>query len=442
MSAGETSSGAHTLRRAVTAGLAVLALLAVGGFALRTWRAGTPPSPPDVDLTDDDPAVAAAVEAARAGVRRAPRSADAWGRLGMVLAAHNYFPDAAVCLAEAERLDPVVIRWPYLRGVALTAGDPEAAVGPLRRAVALCDAGDDAPRLRLAEVLMGTGQTQEAEGLFAGVLAHDPDNPRARLGLGQLACGREDWPAAAAHLEHAAGSPLTRHRAHTLLAEVHWRRGDRPAAERERRLAEDSPDDPEPPDPYLEDLEALRVGLHARLLLAGQLVRQGRGAEAVAQLRQLVRDYPESASAWLGLGRALVQQEHYRAAEQALREAARLDPGRAEVPFYLGVALFQQGRSADAVPFFRRAIGLRPDHAVAQYNLGQCLKAQGDLQGAEDAFAAAVRGKPHYAQAHAALGALLAQAGRRDSALEHLRLAVELDSTDSRAKELLKQWQR
>src|SRR5262245_6998529 len=76
------------------------------------WR-GTAAAPPEVDLAGAEPAVARAVEAARAEVLRAPRSAAAWGRLGMVLRAHDYGAEANECFAQAERLDAADPHWPY-----------------------------------------------------------------------------------------------------------------------------------------------------------------------------------------------------------------------------------------------------------------------------------------------------------------------------------------
>ena len=417
----------------------LLALLAAGGIlAVWQWRQPAIPTLPDVDLADADPAVKSLIASAQAAVRRAPRSADAWGRLGMVLAAHSFYPESVVCFAAAQRFDPEEPRWPYFQGVVLTLDDPDAAIAQLRRGEALCANGSDAPRLRLAEVLLGQSQAGEAEGRLREVLAHDPESPHAHLGLGRLAAQRNDWPNSLSHLQRAAGDPRTQQRARTLLAEVHWRQGDRAAAEREQRLAADLPADPELPDPFFEELAGLRVGKQAKLGRASMLLSQNRVAEAVALLQQLVSDYPDSASAWLGLGRALIQQERHGAAEQALRQAARLDAARVEVQFYLGVARFQQGNTREAAAFFRRATELRPEHALAQYNLGQCLKAQGDQSGAVAAFRAALRYKPHYAPAHTNLRELLAQEGQRELALEHLRLAAELDPADARAKEFLK----
>ena len=143
----------------------LLALLAAGGIlAVWQWRQPAIPTLPDVDLADADPAVKSLIASAQAAVRRAPRSADAWGRLGMVLAAHSFYPESVVCFASAQRFDPEEPRWPYFQGVVLTLDDPDAAIAQLRRGEALCANGSDAPRLRLAEVLLGQSQAGEAEG--------------------------------------------------------------------------------------------------------------------------------------------------------------------------------------------------------------------------------------------------------------------------------------
>src|SRR5262245_53003243 len=85
-------------------------LLAVAVLALGiVWfvRARTAaPSPPQLDLHDVEPGLAEAVKTARRGVEQAPRSAAAWGHLGMVLRAHDFNVEANRCFAQAEKLDP------------------------------------------------------------------------------------------------------------------------------------------------------------------------------------------------------------------------------------------------------------------------------------------------------------------------------------------------
>src|SRR5437764_523279 len=91
-------------------GVALLACVA-GGFALLRGRHFPPPVPAP-DLGEADPKVAAAVREAQEKVRREPRSAEAWGRLGTVLTAHDYHAEAEPCFVEAQRLDPHEPRWP------------------------------------------------------------------------------------------------------------------------------------------------------------------------------------------------------------------------------------------------------------------------------------------------------------------------------------------
>src|ERR1700737_3807065 len=79
------------VRLACLAGLAALILAAAVGAYLRRVPA---PEPPVVDLQGAEPTVAAAIEEARAAVKRARASSDSWGRLGMVLLAHQFWEDA------------------------------------------------------------------------------------------------------------------------------------------------------------------------------------------------------------------------------------------------------------------------------------------------------------------------------------------------------------
>ncbi|MBC8350356.1 MAG: hypothetical protein H8E66_00095, partial [Planctomycetes bacterium] len=100
------------------------------------------PSGPQLDppeITTDGLSKLAAREIAATYDRalKAPRSAEAWGRLGMVLWAHNSEVPARRCLRYAQALDPREFQWPYLLAVNLSASDPPAAVKHLREAIAI-----------------------------------------------------------------------------------------------------------------------------------------------------------------------------------------------------------------------------------------------------------------------------------------------------------------
>ena len=60
------------------------------------------------------------------------------------------------------------------------------------------------------------------------------------------------------------------------------------------------------------------------------LFNQGRFAEAVPYLEAATRDHPDSAQAYLYLGRAHLSQGNWRSAIQPLRTAFRLSPADAQ----------------------------------------------------------------------------------------------------------------
>lgn len=425
-----------TIRHRVILVSCLLAVFMVGGWY--AWRWFTTPMPPAVDLAGADPEVAAAVEAVRANVLRAPRAAMAWGKLGQVLVAHSYFPEANSCFCEAERLDPNDVRWPYLHGITLIFSDSEAALAAFDRAVQL-RGNEPVLRVRLAETLLGQGRADEAEVHFRQLLKLDPRNPRGQLGLGRLAFLRGDLYTAREQLTLAAASPFTRKSAYVLLAELEQRAGNRDDAARELHQVNSLPDDPDWPDSFVEDVDRLRVGKQARLDHAAKLLSQNRTGEAFVLLRGLARDYPDWDRIWLILGQVLMEQQDLRAAEDALRNAIRLGPGLVEAHFYLGAVLFRQGNNAAAGDCFRAAIKLKPHYDRAHYNLGHCLKQQGNRSGAIEAFRAALRCRLGFAEAHTNLGELLAQAGDKAAALAHLRQARDLNPDDEMAKKLLAQ---
>ncbi|MEI7635537.1 MAG: tetratricopeptide repeat protein [bacterium] len=60
-----------------------------------------------------------------------------------------------------------------------------------------------------------------------------------------------------------------------------------------------------------------------------------------------------------------------------------------------------------------------------------------DLKSAESAFLKAIRIMPRHPPAHTNLGILLFRQGKTDEAVEHLRLALELNPADQQASRQL-----
>src|SRR5439155_5405314 len=229
----------------------LIATMPIG--ALVAWLVLRPagPAPPAVDLTGADPAIATAIEAARAEVRAKPRSAAAWGRLGQLLRAHDFGDAANVCFSRAEQLDPTEPRWPYLHGATVSMTDRDAAIPLLERAAAL--SALEAPRLRLAEVLLMQGRVEEAERHTRQALRDAPHSARAHLDLARLACRRNALPEAQAHLDRVLAGPSGRKAALLVRAEILQRLGRQDSAQNDLNAAAVMADDPPWPDPFVEE---------------------------------------------------------------------------------------------------------------------------------------------------------------------------------------------
>jgi tetratricopeptide (TPR) repeat protein len=417
---------------------AVACLVLAAGWLLgpRFYRGG--PEPPEVDLTGVDPALAAAVQAAQQAVREAPTSAEAWGRLGMVLVVHDYRVPGSFCFAQAQRLEPHEVRWPYFDALGgLSVGDHAAALPRLEQAVALCQDVFDGPRLRLGEVLLRLNRPDEAETHFRRLLAANPRHTPARLGLARIALQRGQPQSALQHLELPQRDRRTRKAASLLLAEVHQRLGNTALAAAARQRAAELPDDLPWPDLLYEEMAMARVGRVLRLQEAHRFALDGHNDIAIDLLRQLVRDYPDAADAWHMLGLVLLQGKQAKEAEQAFRRASELAPLSHEYVSYRGVALMFLGDLRTALVCFRKALELKPGFAPARLNLGKCLAAAGDRPGALDAYRAAVRSGPELFEARLALSTLLAELKQYPEALFHARQAVQLDPSSLPARDLV-----
>jgi tetratricopeptide (TPR) repeat protein len=158
--------------------------------------------------------------------------------------------------------------------------------------------------------------------------------------------------------------------------------------------------------------------------LAAALLELGRLDEARPHAERAVGLAPESAEAWITLGRARIQGGDATAAAVAFATAARLDPHDARAHYNLGVVAAEQGRSAEAMEHYRRAIAERPTYANAYNNLGNLLVAAERLEDAEAALREAVRLNPKAPSSLANLAIVLEHRGRAAEAIAAYEAAL------------------
>ncbi len=396
----------------------------------------------ELPLNGIDPQVAAAITRAEAAVRVAPRSASAWGTLGMVLEVHDMPQAARVVFAKAELLDPREPRWSYLRGNLLSASRPDLALVALRHAADRCDVAGDGnalPRIRLGELLLSRQQFDMAQPEFDRVLRAEPSDTRAKMGRARCLMERGDVAAAIRSANECVSDPRTHQAAEALLAQAYARQGESDSAQIAAGAAADSARDQSWPDPFLREAAKLAVGRTARETLAGAQLDANHHSEAIDQLQSLIKDYPDDAVAWLLLGRAYIFLSDRPGAERALRHAEQLDPDSVSVQFHLGVMYRAAGDLPRAAACFRKAVARQPDYAAAQFDLGKCLAHLGERKEAASALREAIRYDPSSSRAHSELGRLLAEGDRSElpEAISHLKRAVSLNSADVPAREAL-----
>jgi tetratricopeptide (TPR) repeat protein len=415
--------------------LAALALLGGGGYAVWRQTRPRPAGPPPIELANVDPMVAKLITTTRDAVAEDPLSSAAWGKLGMVLYAHDFNTEAVACFARAEELDPTEMRWPYYQGVILAAEHTADAVAALQRAA---ERGrDPLPRLRLGENLYTLERLDEAEAQYRKANVGRDDEPRRLLGLGQIAWRRGDYKAAVPLLERAAKSPHCARNARANLADAQERLGNTAEAERLQAEIARLPKDTPWPDHLLERVVELQTGTRARLNQVNALLSAGQTSEAVDLCRKVAHDDPNSDVAHLALGRALMQARDFNAAVEVLTEGTRRWPNSLDAHLLLGGALTEIGRFDDAAKSFRRATELNPSFAPAHYHLATCLRRSGDRPGARRALAEAIHCRPELVRAHVELGELLLEDGDAAGALVPLRDALRLDPANERAQKLL-----
>jgi tetratricopeptide (TPR) repeat protein len=411
----------------------VLAALIAGYLALQPKQANPVPH---ISTAGFDPVVVKQIESALDGVRRARKSAPAWGELAMVLYVYEFIDESFAAYATAARLDPREPRWPYLRALALLPRDAEAALANLRRAAELAGTNPDAPRLRLAETLAERGHSEEAAKQFDELLRASPNHTAAMVGLARLKLASGRAAEARTLLERCLRDPHTIRTAHSLLAVTAQCLGDTATADKATRRARSLPLDRGWPDPFREELAARRIDLTGRLNRARQLLDAGDVKAAQPLFEQLIREHPDNAEGWLLLGRARMESKDCPAAEKALREHLRLAPGTVNGHFHLGVALLCQERYEEAAASFKRTVQLKPDFGEAHYNLGFALARAGRGRDALQPFRDAIRFSPEFIDAYILLADLLHQTSARDEAGQVIQRALELDPGDERAKVL------
>jgi tetratricopeptide (TPR) repeat protein len=431
------------------------ALLLVAAVAAGWWWWPAPLQPP-MPAGIEDEEVVEAIRAAQEPVRAAPRSAAAWGQLGKVIMAQQFDREADFCFAEAARLDPADARWRYGRAIIALKRRPDDAVALLREAAAAPDCSPEyrsAIRLQLAEALLERGQLDDADTLFRAEQERARGNSRAILGLGLIAQARGQTGAAVQLLNRVRSSPSARKVATAQLACIARAQGDAgQAALYDQQLATMS-GDAVWPDPFHEELAALRVGQRGWERKIKQLEQESKFAQAAQLYLERLEKHPRAELyAGAGLNLARLPDPDYDQALALLREAVRLEPDSSYAHYVLGRVLYNRAERVtqtapdtprakewfqEAVTHTRRATELRWGYAEAYLFWGLSLKYLGQWEAALEPLHRGVDCQPRDFRLQFVLGEALFETGRLEQAKTHLEYARAIEPNNVHVEHML-----
>ena len=192
----------------------------------------------------------------------------------------------------------------------------------------------------LGNTQLATGQASRAESTFRRVLATDPGNVGALVGLGAAREAAGDGPGAEASYQRAIA------------------------------------------------LHAYEFGPYSQL--GGYYMAKGRYREAAEVFGRLSRMTPDSYRSFSNLGGALTMGCDYAGAVAAYRRALEIQPASTGALSNLGMTELWSGQPARAVELLERASGSSPSDFRVQANLGDAYRAAGREPDARRAYGQAI----------------------------------------------------
>jgi tetratricopeptide (TPR) repeat protein len=385
----------------------ILAMLASAVLLVSACRSTPPPAPaPTIVIRPVAlPNLAAASAPLQLLVRERHAAADragtsptpdadrgrAWGELGMVLMAAEYFTEAETALQNAEALAPKEFRWPYYLGhLYRRLGDAPKATAAFERAVKAD--GTYVPALVwLGNAYLDEGKPDAADPLFEQALARDPRMVAALLGRGRVALARNDYANAITVLQRGLTVDPDASALHPALALAYRGAGQPDRARAHLRPQGTTP--LRPPDPVYDEID---------LLLETPVAYELRGARAMAAGR-------------------------YDEAIAVFQKGVALAPNEPALRHKLATALALKGDVNGALTAMRETVRRSPDFAKGHYSLGLLYLQTSDYRRAAESFEAALRVEESYVEPRLQLAHLLRRVGQSMASLPHYQRVLELD---------------
>lgn len=270
-----------------------------------------------------------------------------------------------------------------------------------------------------------SGELQDAERLYRGILQVQPQHPDANYYLGVLAV-EAGQPGAALTFLKKALEKNPKHEKYwasyvdTLIKADHFNTARQVLQQGKHNGFEGGAVD------ELERLLSTQNPSQDKINALVNLYHSDEMVKTEQACRKLLQAYPQSLVVINVLGLALQGQGKSQEAVESYDRAIQLSPDYAVAYFNRGIALQKLGQLYKAVESYDKAIQLKSDYAAAYCNRGNALKDYGLPEMAVESYEKAIQIKPDNAEAYSNRGTALQEMGQLDKAVESHEKAIQL----------------
>lgn len=310
-----------------------------------------------------------AIEVVTAGLARVPNSVDLRVVLADLLLAHKQMPEAEAQLKKVIELQPEDLSHRYrLARFHMLAKNVPAAEQALREAIEAAPESVEA-KAALADLLAANGAPDRAEAELKKFAAAEKDGASMQLALAKFHEAQRKPDAAETVyreiIEEQELKPdglIARNRLATLLLQKQ---------------------DVKCATALIDEVLKENQRDNDALVLRGNLaLARGDAPAAIADLRAVLRDQPNSIPVMRALARAHLQNNELALAEETLRSAAQSHPGDRQVRLELAQLLTQSGRAEQARPVLEQLTKETPSDVNTLESLFRVQAAMQDLAAA------------------------------------------------------------
>ncbi len=332
--------------------------------------------------------------------------------------------------------------------------DPAQAGEEIRIAAELAPMRSMA-RLKYAKFKADSGATAEARALLEEMTRQVPDYFPAWDALAQIAFSEAKYDESLKWLENISSRDPANFGARLLEAQIWLAKGDvKKSIDGLERLNQTYPNVPvvkyHMARAHLQNKNAVQASaalsqaiaanpnyVEAILLLSELQLREGNAPPVVAAMQQLLRRQPDLKPAQLLLGEAYRFLGRMEEAASVIQAQIKASPQSSQPYLLMGMLMRQQNKSGEARKAFDKALELEPDNLLVFAQIVDLDLEDKNFAGALERVRVQMKKMPTSAGAQFLEARVYAAQGQWDQAEAALLKTLDLDSTFSRAYDLL-----